>query len=380
MAAAKRSGHGPMAGYEALLASGELAPDPAQQSAAAKLQWLHDELDGYAPPVESTSWTARLGFTRKTSGEAPRGLYIHGPVGRGKSMLMDLFFAHANVERKRRIHFHEFMQEAHQLIHEWRQTNKVSKTAEPIRPTARRLADQAWLLCFDEFEVRDIADAMIVSRLFTAMFALGVVVVATSNRQPDDLYKDGLQRDLFLPFIDMVKRRLEVFHLSAGTDYRLDKLRGLTVYHVPDGAAADAELDATFASLTDGAAGREEAIEFRGRRIRVPLAANGVARFAFGDVCGLPLGPGDFLAIAARYRTVMISGIPVLHGGRRDEARRFMTLVDALYDAHVNLVASAEAPPERLYDGADWGFEFDRTVSRLMEMQSVEYIEGSRRR
>ena len=177
MAAAKRSGHGPMAGYEALLASGELAPDPAQQAAAAKLQWLHDELDGYAPPAESTSWTARLGFTRKTSGEAPRGLYIHGPVGRGKSMLMDLFFAHANVERKRRIHFHEFMQEAHQLIHEWRQTNKVSKTAEPIRPTARRLADQAWLLCFDEFEVRDIADAMILSRLFTAMFALGVVVV-----------------------------------------------------------------------------------------------------------------------------------------------------------------------------------------------------------
>lgn len=371
---------GPIARYEAMLAAGDLTADAAQHAAAAKLQALHDRLDGYRPHAgRGGGWTARLGFASRPIHTTPHGLYIHGSVGRGKSMLMDLFFESVAVERKRRVHFHEFMQEAHGLIHAWRQENKVSKTAEPIRPTARALFEKAWLLCFDEFEVRDIADAMIVSRLFTAMFELGVVVVATSNRVPDDLYKDGLQRDLFVPFIDVLKKRLEVFHLSDGTDHRLDKLKGISVYHTPDDRAAERELDEAMAELTDGATPKPESIQFRGRRIEVPAAAGAVARFGFRDLCGAPLGPGDYLELASRYRTILISGIPVMDSQRRDEARRFMTLIDALYDKRVSIVVSAEAPPERLYAGEDWGFEFDRTVSRLMEMQSSDYIEQARR-
>jgi cell division protein ZapE len=372
---------GPLARYEALLSSGGLSDDPAQRGAALKLQALHDRLRGYKPHAMSGGggWVARFGFASKPARTTPHGLYIHGSVGRGKSMLMDLFFDGAPVETKRRVHFHEFMQEAHGLIHEWRQENKVSKTAEPIRPTARKLADKAWLLCFDEFEVRDIADAMIVSRLFTAMFELGVVVVATSNRVPDELYKDGLQRDLFVPFIDILKKRLEVYELADGTDHRLDKLKGLTVYHTPADDAAEAELDRAMADLTDGASARPEEIAFRGRKIRVPAAAGAVARFRFEDLCGVPLAAGDYLQLAGRYRTILISGIPSMTNARRDEARRFMTLIDALYDRGVNIVVSAEAPPDSLYEGEDWGFEFDRTISRLMEMQSSEYIERARR-
>lgn len=369
---------GPRSRYQALIAAGEVSPDPAQEIAVAKLQAMHDYLAGYKPASAKVGWTARFGFTKRPPAEPPRGLYIHGAVGRGKSMLMDLFFEGVAVERKRRVHFHEFMQEAHELIHEWRQSNKVSKTAEPIRPTAVRLAEKGWLLCFDEFEVRDIADAMIVSRLFHAMFELGVVVVATSNRHPDELYKDGLQRDLFLPFIVILKKRLDVFRLSDGTDYRLDRLKGMEAYLVPPGPQADVVLARIFEDLTDGRPGKAERIEFRGRKIKVPRASGAIARFGFADLCESPLGPGDFLAIAKRYRSVIISDVPVMSNANRDAARRFMTAIDAFYDNHIHVIFSAAAAPEALYSGDDWGFEFDRTVSRLMEMQSADYIETAR--
>ncbi len=369
---------GPMHRYEALIASGEVNADPAQRHAIEKLQTMHEQLAGYRPASAKTGWAGRLGFGKRAPREAPQGLYIHGSVGRGKSMLMDLFFECVDVERKRRVHFHEFMQEAHQLIHEWRQTNKVSKTAEPIRPTAAKLADKNWLLCFDEFEVRDIADAMIVSRLFHAMFELGVVVVATSNRHPNDLYKDGLQRDLFLPFIAILQKRLEVMHLSDGRDYRLDRLKGMSVYHMPTGPEADRELDLAFEDLTDGRPGKPERLAFRGREISVPKADGAVAWFGFKDLCESPLGPGDFLEIAKRFRSIIISGVPVMDSAKRDSARRFMTMIDTFYDNHIHLMLSADAPPEGLYSGDDWGFEFDRTISRLMEIQSADYIEAAR--
>jgi cell division protein ZapE len=372
------SADGPLRRYEALLASGEVNADPAQRLAVEKLQAMHEQLRGYRLASAKSGWAGRLGFGKRTPESAPKGLYIHGAVGRGKSMLMDLFFDCVEVERKRRVHFHEFMQEAHELIHQWRQSNKVSKTAEPIRPTAAKLADRNWLLCFDEFEVRDIADAMIVSRLFHAMFELGVVVVATSNRHPNDLYKDGLQRDLFLPFIAILQKRLEVLHLADGRDYRLDRLKGMSVYHMPSGPEADRELDLAFEDLTDGQPGKPERLAFRGREIVVPKANGAVARFGFKDLCESPLGPGDFLEIAKRYRSIIISDVPVMSSEKRDAARRFMTMIDTFYDNHIHLMLSADAPPEGLYAGEDWGFEFDRTISRLMEIQSADYIEAAR--
>jgi cell division protein ZapE len=287
---------------------------------------------------------------------------------------MDLFFAGAPVERKRRVHFHEFMQEAHQRIHLWRKSNTVSKTSEPIRPTARGIAEDAWLLCFDEFQVQDIADAMILGRLFYALFELGVVVVATSNVAPDDLYKGGLQRELFVPFIGLIKNRLEVFGLEDGRDYRLQRAAGERVYHTPTGPAAKAALDRAFQHLTEGQAPKPDQLTVLGRTLEVPQAARGVARFGFADLCGQPLGPGDYLAIAKRFHTVVVDDVPTLTPERRDEAKRFVTLIDALYEAHAKLFLSAEAPPETLYPAGDGSFEFRRTVSRLNEMQSAEYL------
>ena len=370
---------GPVDRYRALVEAGSLERDPAQEAAVARLQQLHRRIDGYRPAVARFARSDWFGLRRRTMPAPPCGLYIHGAVGRGKSMLMDLFADGAGVERKRRTHFHEFMQDAHDLIHDWRQGNRRGGDTEPIRPTAAHLAERHWLLCFDEFEVRDIADAMIVARLFEAMFACGVVVVATSNRHPDDLYRHGLQRDRFLPFIEILKARMEIVHLDDGLDYRLDRLRNMAVYHVPSGPASEPALDQAFEALTDGRSGQPERIAYRGRDIIVPEACGPVARFAFADLCETPMGPGDFLAIARRYRSVIISGIPLLGVERRDAARRFITMIDTFYDNHVHVVLSADGPPQSLYDGNDWGFEFERTVSRLMEMQSVEYIETARR-
>ena len=370
-------GEDPRRRYLSLLETGVLQPDPAQQRAVERLQALHAALGAWRPGAPGGTlvrWVSRLAG-RGTGDEPPRGIYIHGGVGRGKSMLMDLFHDTVAFGSKRRVHFHAFMQEAHDLIHARRRTHP---DGEPVGPVAAMLAERGRLLCFDEFEVRDIADAMLVSRLFRAMFRSGIVVVATSNRHPDDLYRDGLHRDRFLPFIAILRTRLDILRLDAARDYRLDRIRTLEVYHAPLDAAADAALDRAFAVLTDGAGGCPEQIAFRGRSIRVPRSAGQVARFAFDDLCAQPLGPGDFLAISRRYRSVLIADVPVLDRRSPDVARRFITLIDTLYDARVHLVMSAEAGPADLYRGSRWGFEFERTASRLEEMRSAEWVEAAR--
>ena len=370
-------GEDPLRRYRSLLETEVLQPDPAQERAVERLQSLHVALGAWRPQAPAGALGRLVGLFagRGRAVGPPRGLYIHGGVGRGKSMLMDLFHDTVAVESKRRVHFHAFMQEAHDLIHARRRSHPGT---EPVGPVAAMLAERNRLLCFDEFEVRDIADAMLVSRLFRGMFDCGVVVVATSNRHPDDLYRDGLHRDRFLPFIAILRSRLDILHLDAERDYRLDRIRTLEVYHSPLDAAAEATLEDAFAVLTDGAGGCAEQISFRGRSIRVPRAAGQVARFDFDDLCAHPLGPGDFLAIARRYRSVLIAGVPVLGQRSPDVVRRFVTLIDTLYDCRTHIVISAEAEPADLYRGKRWGFEFERTASRLEEMRSADWAEAAR--
>ena len=363
---------GPLAAYRALRRGGDLRHDAGQLLAAEKLQSLHNALRGYEPAAGG-GWKARLGLARRKA-EPPQGLYIFGGVGTGKSMLMDLFFASAPVERKRRVHFHAFMQEVQERLHAWRQDPANKGKADPLPIVAGTLAEETWLLCFDEFHVVNIADAMILGRLFETLFAQGVAVVATSNWPPDGLYEGGLQREHFLPFIDLVKERLDVLELDSGVDYRLQRLKDITVYHAPLGRHAEAALDKAFADLTEGAAAVPDTLHYKGRVIPVPLAARGVARFSFAELCEKPLGPGDYLAIAGLFHTVVLSGVPSLTAEKRNEARRFMTLIDALYEHRVKLVVSAAAPPERLYPSGDGAIEFQRTVSRLQEMRSADYI------
>ena len=364
---------GPLTAYRALQREGDLRHDAGQLLAAEKLQSLHNALRGYEPAGDGGGWKARLGLARRKA-EPPQGLYIFGGVGTGKSMLMDLFFASAPVERKRRVHFHAFMQEVQDRLHAWRQDPANKDKADPLPVIAGELAEEIWLLCFDEFHVVNIADAMILGRLFETLFAEGVVVVATSNWPPDRLYEGGLQRERFLPFIDLVKQRLDVLELDSGVDYRLQRLKDITVYHAPLGPRAEAELDKAFADLTEGAAATPDTLHYKGRVIPVPLAARGVARFSFAELCEKPLGPGDYLAIAGLFHTLVLSGVPTLSAEKRNEARRFMTLIDALYEHRVKLVVSAAAPPERLYPSGDGAVEFQRTVSRLQEMRSADYI------
>jgi len=356
--------------YKRLVAAGELREDADQAAAAARLSRLQEELEA-APARGSLLWKV-LGRTPQT----PRGLYMWGGVGRGKSMLMDLFYDSVQVQRKRRVHFHEFMLDVHARLREARK----SETGDPIPPVVTALAEEARLLCFDEMVVNNMADAAIMSRLFTGLLEKRVTIVTTSNRVPDDLYKDGLNRQLFLPFIELIKEKLDVMTLNGPVDYRRDRLGNAKLWHVPNGPEATAELSASFFRLTDysvedrAKVPSEDIQVVGGRTLHVPKALKGVAVFSFKRLCVEPRGASDYLAIARHYHTVIIVGIPVLGPEKRNEAARFVTLIDALYEYKVKLLASADAEPMVLYPKGDGAFEFERTVSRLLEMQSDDYL------
>lgn len=364
--------------YQALVDSGEISFDAAQAAVARRLSALNDRLADYRLARRKSSALAWL-FSRGQKQEPVRGLYIWGDVGRGKTMLMDLFMEASPVRHKRRAHFHEFMADVHERIHAWRQKLKAGevKGDDPIAPVAAALAEEAWLLCFDEFSVTDIADAMILGRLFGKLFEEGVVVVATSNVVPDQLYRDGLNRALFLPFIKLLQERMDVLKLDSRTDFRLEKLSGQPVWLTPEGAESDRAMDAFWSRLTGGVEGEATTLQVKGRQVPVPRQAHGIARFTFSDLCEKPLGASDYLAIAHAFHTVMLDRIPVMKGlDKRNEAKRFITLIDALYDNQVKLVASAGAEPNRLYlsESGTEEFEFHRTASRLIEMRSDEYL------
>lgn len=368
---------GPLGVYRRWRAEGVLAHDPAQELAVEKLQSLHNALRHYAPETGRSGLKARLGLARRRS-EPPQGLYLFGEVGRGKSMLMDAFARTAPVERKRRVHFHAFMAEVHDRLHAWRTETKGGK-ADPLPQVARDIAQDAWLLCFDEFHVANVADAMILSRLFEALFERGVVVVATSNVPPDRLYAGGLQRERFMPFITLLKQRLDILELDGGRDYRLAHLARVATLHTPLGTASRSALDAAFRTLTEGAPSAASTLTIKGRELAVPACARGVARFGFADLCAAALGAEDYAAVARRFHTLVLDDIPVLDDMQRNAAQRFITLIDTLYEHRCNLVASADAPPEELYTGDELAFAFKRTASRLMAMQTRAYIEQEHR-
>jgi cell division protein ZapE len=349
--------------YHQRLAAGALSADEAQAAAAARLETLAREL------ARPQAWLGQRAD--------PRGLYLWGPVGRGKSMLMDLFFEAAPVKKKRRLHFHEFMQAAHARLREARARGDGHD--QLIAQTAKRFADETRLLCFDEMQVTDIADAMILGRLFERLFADGVAVVATSNRVPDDLYKNGLNRQLFLPFIALIKQRLDCVEIAGPRDFRLERLLAAPVYYAPLGPAAAAAMDEAWARLTFGASPQSLTLDVGGRALSVRREAAGVARFSFEELCARPLGAADYLEIAERFHTVLLEDIPQLSPAMREEAARFRILIDALYEAKVKLVASAEREPIALYPAGDQSFEFERTASRLMEMRGEAYLALPRR-
>jgi len=355
--------------YNSQVAGGHLRPDPIQDAVARRLSALAQDMASYRPSRVSGPLAAF--FSGNGRNRPPRGLYIHGGVGRGKSMLMDLFFHSVGNVPKQRVHYHEFMQDVHDRVHRWRQTG----CGDPISPVVDELTAECHLICFDEFHVRDITDAMILGRLFEGLLDRGTIIVTTSNSPPRRLYENGLNRELFLPFIELIHDRMDVIELDGPTDYRLERLNGVEVYHSPlDDGAAEA-LQGAWRRLTDVDEGEPIELESKGRRLVIPQAASGVARFDFSDLCEVPLGSVDYLQIAVTFHTLLIENIPALSAERRDEVRRFINLIDTLYDRRVKLIASADAPPEKLYEGATGMKEFERTVSRLVEMQSAGYME-----
>ncbi|WP_447760374.1 cell division protein ZapE [Sphingopyxis panaciterrae] len=359
-----------LAEYDALVAAGELKPDPEQRAAAERLNLLQSELEA-APPRGSLLW--RIAGRKPAS---PRGVYLWGAVGRGKSMLMDLFYDALHIQRKKRVHFHAFMLDVHARMREVRK----SESGDPIPLVADALTQDVRCLAFDEMVVNNSADAMILSRLFTALIERGVTVVATSNRPPKDLYKDGLNREHFLPFIALVEERLDVRGLNGPTDYRRDRLGDGARWFVPADDAASAALSAAFFRLTDYPPedrANVPTLELDvggGRLLHVPKALKGVAVFSFKRLCGEARGASDYLAVARHFHAVIIVGIPRMGPENRNEAARFVTLIDALYEYKVKLLASAAAMPDQLYVAGDGAFEFERTASRLAEMQSDDYL------
>jgi cell division protein ZapE len=363
--------------YGNLVAQGRIERDARQVEIVVKLDALCVSIEESRLAKKSSALGWMFGARRSVT-PPTMGLYIWGSVGRGKTMVMDLFYESVQIQPKRRVHFHAFMADVHRRIFAWRQRKKAGevKGDDPIAPVADDLANEAALLCFDEFAVTDIADAMILGRLFQALWARKTVVVATSNVDPADLYKDGLNRALFLPFIGMIKANMEVAKLDARTDFRLEKLAGAPVYLTPADADAHMALSRLFHALTGVYKGEPVRLPLLGREILVPQAAAHVARFDYADLCKQPLGASDFLAIAQSFHTLIVDNIPIIKAEERNEAKRFITLIDALYDQHVKLLASAAAEPTLLYQ-AEKGreaFEFDRTASRLIEMRSTEYL------
>ncbi len=363
--------------YAAGVASGRVESDDAQLVVLDMMARLEARIAEYRLARKSSSLGWLFASRQRTLPQI-KGLYIYGEVGRGKTMLMDFFFETSPVERKRRAHFHEFMLDVHERVHAVRQEMKRGEHQgeDPIRIVADALAEQAWLLCFDEFHVTDIADAMILGRLFKQLFERGVVMVATSNVSPDELYKDGLNRALFVPFVHMLQAHMDIVRLDARTDFRLEKLAGLPVWYVPADAAADSKLDDAWRRLTGGQGGAAHELALHGRSVHVPRAFMGVARFSFRALCEEPLAAADYLRIAHEYHTIILDHVPVMTYDNRNAAKRFIILIDTLYDHNVKLVASADAEPDALYR-ADEGFEaaeFKRTASRLIEMRSQGYL------
>jgi cell division protein ZapE len=360
--------------YAQRLAQGEIRPDPAQGRGLAALVRLEADLSRAEPSGFSA-------FFRKP--ESQRGVYLWGPVGRGKSMLMDLFYEAAPAAKKRRTHFHVFMGEIHRLIDAWRKGDSAARRAkfgqhkgdDPIPPIADVVAEGARLICFDEFQVTDIADAMILGRLFEALFARGITLVATSNRVPDELYKDGINRQLFLPFIALLKTRLEVVGVAGSHDYRLDRLRAAGVWFSPISPENEEQFMSLWREMLGGDEEIGETLEVLGRKVHLPHAAGGLVRASFASLCSAALGPNDYVALAARFHTVFLQDLPMLDAARREEARRLVILIDALYEARARLIVLAQAEPGQLYPEGAGAFEFERTASRLEEMRSALWLE-----
>ncbi len=361
----------PLERYRARIAAGEMEGDAAQTAVVERLDVLAETLRTWKP--KRSGFIAQM-FASRT--EIPEGLYIHGAVGRGKTVLMDLFFSAVEFEPKRRLHFHEFMGEVHELLAEARHAVE----GDPIPHVAASIARRAQLLCFDELHVTDVADAMILGRLFKKLFDAEVVLVATSNVAPRDLYKNGLQRDGFLSFISLLEERLDVVELTAAKDYRLDRLSGQSLYFAPLDEAARRAISAAFTRMTGVWNGAPMKLSNNGRSLHVPQAARGVARFTFADLCEQPLGAQDYLTFARAFHTIIIEAIPVMGPEKRNEARRFINLIDTLYDNHIGLIASAEAEPDKLYVAGDGTALFERTISRLMEMRTEDYLASRSKR